>query len=194
MAKRILLLPGWMTGLRLYGKRENFSIQIGKREAENKDDEIVGLSLGALVALRDCNHNNKLILVNPPLPRRNIFIWLIRWCRYILAEGLFLERQKFIKNPFRYALEVIKCIKILRIDFSEKLDNIPKNNLVVIRGKSDNFFCDEDAVRFIQSKGFRVIEIENCGHNWCEQIENVIIESTSITGQNIFVDGGYNLK
>ena len=166
--------------MELYKKQDNLDIKIGKTNIEDNDVCLIGLSLGALVALRDWNHSNKLILINPPLPNRSVFVWFIRWCKYILVEGLFLERQKFTKNPFKYTLEVARCIKLLQVNFFEKLENISKENVVVIRGKKDNFFCDNDAVQFLRSKGFQVIEVEGCGHNWCENIEKTMIEFTNL--------------
>ncbi|HRZ34036.1 MAG TPA: alpha/beta hydrolase [Candidatus Moranbacteria bacterium] len=174
MTNKILLLPGWMTGLKLYGKYDNLSMQFGKIDTDAEDVCIIGLSLGALVALRDWNGKGKLILVNPPLPKRNVLIWLIRWSKFILSEGLFLERQKFTKNPFKYIIEIVRCVKLLLVDFSKRLDEIPKENLTMFRGRNDDFFCDDEAVQFMRSKGFQVIEIENCGHNWSENIEKAL--------------------
>jgi hypothetical protein len=171
MADKILLLPGWMTGLELYDKSENLSVQSGTLDASDNDAYIIGLSLGALSALRDWDGKGKLILVNPPLPRRNIFHWFFNWVKYIFTEGLFFERQKYSLNPFRYALEIVRCVKLLRLDFSKKLESIPREKLVMLRGKNDRFICNDEAVQFMRAKGFLVIELENCGHNWCEALE-----------------------
>jgi hypothetical protein len=174
MNKKILILPGWMTKLELEGDYPNLSIQSGKLNVGAEDESLIGFSLGALVALRDWNGKGKLILINPPLPRRSIFTWLFNWVRYILAEGLFRKQQKFTKNPFKYVLEIAQCVKLLRIDFSKRLSSIPKEKLIMIRGKKDNFFCDDRAVQFVRAKGFQVIEVKNCGHNWCEALEKEI--------------------
>jgi hypothetical protein len=135
----------------------------------------VGLSLGALVVLKNIKQiKGKIILVNPPLPRRNIFRWFVQWFNYVTHEGLFLERQKFTKNPIRYSREVFRCVQLLRMDFSNIFDDQSlKDALVVIRGKNDNYFCDEGAVNFLRSKGIMVIEVES-GHNWNEEIEREI--------------------
>ncbi|MCX6765437.1 MAG: hypothetical protein NT136_00480 [Candidatus Moranbacteria bacterium] len=175
MLKKILLLSGWMTDLKLYRKYDDLTIQVSKLSSESeKIDYIIGLSLGALIALREWNKSGKLILINPPLPKRNIFVWLGKWIKFILSEGLFLERQKFTKNPFRFITEIIKCVKLLSVDFSKVLDNIPEDKLVVIKGKNDNYFCDQKAVEFMRSKNITVIEVENAGHNWCEEIEKTV--------------------
>lgn len=174
MSKKILLLPGWMTNLELYDKYDDFSIQTGKLDAEAQGGYVIGFSLGALVAIRDWSGSGKFILVNPPLPKRNLLAWFFRWSKFILSEGLFLERQKFTKNPFKLILEIARCTKILNIDFSKKLDEISKENLVVVRGKSDTFFCDDEAVEFMRSKGVQVFEVDNCGHNWSKGVEEAV--------------------
>lgn len=142
----------------------------GKLDKDKEVDCIVGLSLGALVVLRDLNPNwKKIILVGSPLPRRSIFIWFFNWTKYITNEGLSLKNQVFNKNPFKFIVELARCIKILGIDFSKVLDGIPKDKIVMVRGKNDKFFCDDKAVEFMRSKNIQVIEIEGVGHNWNEK-------------------------
>jgi hypothetical protein len=179
MLKKILVLPGWMNYLRMINTEEYFEIWKGRTDKNKEADYMVGFSLGALVTLRDSNPNwKKIILVAPPLPKRNVFIWFIKWIKYISNEGLSLKNQVFTKNPFRFIIELCRCIKLFGIDFSEILDNTSKDKIIVIRGKNDNFFCDDKAVAFLRSKNIRVIEIEGVGHNWDEKFN---IEIDKIT-------------
>lgn len=174
--KNVLLLPEWMTSLKLYiDNGSDFNICLGKLDREAFSAEyVVGLSLGALVVLRDIkNIKGKIILINPPVPKRNIARWFVQWVKFIKNEGLFLEGQKFTINPIRYISGLIDCIKLFNIDFSKTLDNISKDKLTVIRGKNDIFFCDEFSVGFLRSKNIKVIEVEG-GHNWNEGIEETL--------------------
>ena len=177
--KKILLLPGWMESLQLYEDHKDFHVCIGKLDdACSSTDCVVGLSLGALIALKNIKYiKGKIILINPPIPRRTIFTWFVRWLNYVLHEGLFLERQSFTKNPIRYSRELIHCIQLLRTDFSDVFDNPQlKETLVVIRGKSDNYFCDEKAVNFLRSKNITIIEVDG-GHNWNQEVEKALISN-----------------
>ena len=174
--KKVLLLPGWMTSVKLY--RNNigeFDMRVGKLSKEDLSAEyIIGVSLGALVVLRDIKDiTGKVILINPPIPRRNIFAWLIRWLRYVKIEGLFLERQRFTTNPAKFILELLNCIKLLGIDFSATLDHIWKEKIIVIRGKDDIFFCDNESVKFLRSKNINVLEFDG-GHNLSEKMEETL--------------------
>lgn len=174
--KNVLLLPGWMTSLKLYsGNASDFTICLGKlNEKALFAEHVVGFSLGALIALRDIkNIRGRIILINPLVPKRNITVWFIRWVNFVMHEGLFLEIQKFTVNPMRYVSEFVNCVKLLNIDFSRTLDNISQDKVTVIRGKNDKFFCDDLAVNFLRSKNIEVVEV-NAGHNWSEEIEKTL--------------------
>lgn len=176
MYKKILVLPGWMTELKLFEPDADLDVQFGRLNSKDNDLCIIGLSLGALAALRDWEGQGKLILASPPMPRKSLAHWFARWVKYIRTEGLFLERQKFTTNPFEYIIETVRCANLLRIDFSEKLDSLPKDRLVMVRAENDHFFCDEESVQFMRSKGIEVIEAENCGHNWSPEIERLLMD------------------
>jgi|SRR3989344_7826518 len=174
--KKVLSLPGWMTALRLYKDDiDDFDVYFGGLDEKSfSADYVVGLSLGAIIALYNIEKiKGKVILVNPPLPKRSLFRWLLKWVKYMVKEGLFLKRQKLTINPIRYTKALTTCIKLLSIDFSNILDNVPKDKITVIRGKDDRFFCDELAVNFLKSKNIKVIEVKG-GHNWSEEIEETM--------------------
>ena len=84
-----------------------------------------------------------------------------------------MERQKFTSNPVKFGLELIRCVQLLNIDFSKTLENIPKDKVVVVRGKRYIFYCDDKAVTFLRSKGMKVLEYEG-GHNLSEKLEDTV--------------------
>lgn len=175
--KKVLVLPGWMTSLKLYKNNINdFDMSFGKLSQETQQaDYVIGVSVGSLVVLKEINHlKGKIILINPPLPKRNIFIWFLQWVKYIIG-GLFVQRQKFTLNPIRWLVEIIRCTKLLGTDFSYELTAFSKDRLIIIRSKSDNYFCDQSAVNFLRSKNIKVVEIEG-GHNWNQNTEEEMIK------------------
>lgn len=174
--KNVLLLPKWMTALKLYSDTgDDFYTCSGELDSRAfSADHVVGLSLGALIALRDIkNIKGKIILINPPVPKRSIARWLVQWAKFVTNEGLFLEINKFTINPMRYIFGLIDCIKLLAIDFSKILDSVSKGKVIVIRGKNDKFFCDESAISFLRQKDIEVMEAEG-GHNWSKGIEETL--------------------
>jgi hypothetical protein len=137
-------------------------------------DCVIGLSLGALEVLQDIGKiKGRIILVNPPVPRRSLAAWFVRWLRFVVSEGLFLERQKFTKNPLRYAVALAQNIRLLQRDPFEMLSAAINAQMTVIRGKNDKFFCDKEAVAFFRSHNIKVIEVDG-GHNWCEALEDAL--------------------
>jgi hypothetical protein len=173
--KKVLVLPGWMTSLELYESDDGFDVCIGELDGISfAADYVVGVSLGALIVLRETPRiHGKIILINPPLPKRNILAWFFRWISYVSHEGLFLQRQRFTRNPLLFCREFSRCISLLEIDFSETFDSAPAGKITVIRGKNDRFFCDDQADHFLRSKHIEVAEIEG-GHNWCSEIETLL--------------------
>lgn len=171
--KKILVLPGWMRALQFYNPENDFQLQFGKIDLPVENgDVVIGMSLGALIVLRESSRiSGKVVLVNPPLPKRSIFHWVISLVRMIVLESPFNNRQKFIRNPLRFAAEIVNCIKLLTTDFDAIISQIPKNRLTVIRGNGDTFFADEKAVAYLHSKNVNLIEVES-GHNWSEAIES----------------------
>ena len=174
--KNVLILPWWMTSLKFYKKHDGLEVCIGELDPESfAADRVIGLSLGAFSVLRDAARiSGEIVLINPPVPRRDLGAWCMRWLRFITSEGLFLERQKFTKNPFRYAVALARNIRLLQQDFFEMLPMVTKARITVIRGKNDKFFCDEEAVAFFRLHDIKVIEVDG-GHNWCEAIEDALL-------------------
>lgn len=173
--KKVLLLPGWIRSLRLYEDDGSLNFRIGKLgEDDLRADYVIGMSLGALVVLQNANRiKGKIILINPLLPRRSLVSWFFICVRHITREGLLFERQKFTRNPIKFFSTLLNCRELLGTDFSETLDGIPKEKILVIRGKDDRFYCDEKAVEFIKSKGINLIEVDG-GHNWSESTEKAL--------------------
>ena len=174
--RNVLLLPKWMTALKWYSDTgDDFHTCSGKLDSRAfSADHVVGLSLGALIALRDIqNIKGKIILINPPVPKRSIARWFVQWVKFVTNEGLFLEINKFTINPMRYILGLVDCITLLTIDFSNILDSVSKDKVIVIRGKQDTFFCDASAVSFLRQKNIEIIETEG-GHNWSKGIEEIL--------------------
>ena len=170
----MLILPKWLVSIKLYDESWAFDVQSGSvPEHVGQDDCLVGFSLGALTILDASDRvKGRIILVNPPLPKRNLFVWLMHWYRFFMREGLSSTRQKFTKNPFRFIVALVDCARLLSKDFSPALKAL-KERVVVVRGKGDDYFCDDVAVDFLKELGVRVVEVD-AGHNWSEEAEGVV--------------------
>lgn len=172
---KTLVLPPWMNTIKFYHTDiHQFRVSSGVVAKDTyEDDCVIGVSLGALAILeRSASVKGMVVLINPLVPQRGLWVWAWHWSRYILG-GLFVERQRFTLNPLRWVSAVYRAYILLTTDFSEALKVFPKERLVVIRSKEDIFFCDSKAVEYLQTFGVRVVEIEG-GHNWNVHTEDAM--------------------
>lgn len=171
--KKITLFPGGFQCVKNYGDYEGVDIWIGEEFPDGlKDSDIfIGHSAGASFALQyAANRTSKYIFVNPLVKKRNIFFLSLRWLKYAFQEGL--PMKKFI--PVKYWPGALKKIlELVKVDFLSAIKDIPKGNITIIRGKKDNFFCDEEAARIIRENSVRLIEVD-AGHDWNENIEEAV--------------------
>lgn len=165
--KKTLVLPPWMNTIKFYNTDvHDFHVSSGVlEEVSYSDDCVVGVSLGCSAILERVAYvKGNIVLINPLVPRKSLFLLVVQWSSYILG-GLFVERQKFTLNPLMLIGALRRAYVLLTTDFSDVLDIVPKDRLVVIRNKEDAFFCDTESVLYLRAKGVRVIEVEG-GHNW----------------------------
>lgn len=185
-SKKAMLIPGFMGVLSFY--RYYHGYDFWKRAMRPDDlmgeidcEYLIGHSLGNHVAILNWekNRNCKLILVNPLLIRKSLFDFFWRQVKFLIFEGP-SRRHDFILNPVTVAKDFRTCVYYLRKDLASILDNIPKSDIVVIRGKKDHFFCDDEAADYIKSKGIELIELDDVGHNWYPEIDEEIRKLISV--------------
>ena len=166
-----------MNTLGTYGDPSGVEIWKGDFDLNKKieADYVIGHSAGANFALenRKRNKSGRIILVNPMFPQRNIFNWYFRLKKMHEEEGYNprRERAKGFKNIF---LGACNLINLLLRNPKKIFLEIPKEDVIVIRGKNDLYFCDNAAVDFVKNFDIKVIEVEGAGHNWCDKIQEEI--------------------
>ncbi len=176
--RKSIILPGWMSRVKNYRMGEGSDIweEFGDPMKLPEAEYIVCHSLGCHYALSNWQNgrDNKLILVNPPIFKRNIFAWAWRWLRYLAAEG---PGVSFHDIGAKEIIAGIKnCQKLMQPDFRIVLKKLPKENLTIIRGKNDNYFCDREVADFARAENIRLIEVADCGHNWCGGLKNEVLK------------------
>lgn len=132
-------------------------------------DYVVAHSLGCNWALINFQHsrNTKLILVNPLIPKRNIFIWFFQWLWFMVSG--FRSKNKEITNNFgQLIFGLSQSVKLLRSDIGSMIKNLPKENIYVLRGKEDKYFCDEKCRIYLSQNNIKTIEL-NTNHDWSEK-------------------------
>jgi hypothetical protein len=173
MKNKIIFIPGWMDtvenlvswpGLDIWKKKIDISQRI---DAEY----VVGYSIGANWALVNWkkNRNIKLILISPLIPKRKVRYWFFRWVKHEIFEGskITVRRSKCFPHIFH---GIYNLVKLMSVDPILIIEEIPKDNLIIVKGKKDNHFFDDEAVGIIREKEIRLIELDGVGHNWNERI------------------------
>src|SRR3989344_142912 len=160
-----ILIPGWLQKKELYDGFEVYDVWNKNLSLTYPEPHkyVVGHSIGANIALYNWskNKNQRLILINPLLPKRSLLSWFWRWLNNITPEDV---SRALSPN----STDISHLFAALRFDPSPILKEIPKENIVVIRGSLDHHFCDENAKNFIRSLDIKIIETET-KHKWSKE-------------------------
>jgi hypothetical protein len=179
--KKIIFIPGWMNSGGMYAERNKLYEVLGvwesRIELENKIDAdyIVGHSLGCNWALLswEKNKKTKLILVNPLLPKRKMTEWFHSWREFHKKE-IPPKNKKVVSGMKNFWFGIKICWKLLQYDFEEILKNISRENLLIICGEKDVFYCDDKFKNYIKAKEIEMIEVAGVGHDWHEKFDREI--------------------
>lgn len=174
--KKIKFIPGWMDRTIFY-HYEGLDIWMKNINPEEKieADYILAHSLGNHFALINWqkNKNTKLILVNPLLIKKNFRSWMMRWIRFSCGEGITVNPRRY-PAIFHIFSGIKKAHRMFQIDIMEIIDKISKEDIYIIRGKKDKYFCNEEVVKIIKEKNISLIELEGVGHMWHEKIDEAV--------------------
>jgi hypothetical protein len=171
--KKILIFPGAFQFVKNYGGYAGVDIWLKNNSDKNVSDAdyYIAHSLGANFIFAYGNtQNKKIILINPLIKRRNIFSLLIRGIRFYFSEGI--ERKKIVSvNEWMFSLK--RIFKLYKVDVLEAILKIPKEDIIIIRGKNDRLFCDKESIEIAKNNGLALIEVE-AGHNWNEKTAEAV--------------------
>ena len=142
-------------------------------------DFIIAHSSGVYAALKNCKlkDKTKFILVNPLVHDLRLLKIFSSWLKYMLHE--FYRDTEFI--GFRNLFFAIRKFFILsKSNFLDLSKEITKENVFIIRGEKDNYFCDNRAVSILIENNFSIINIPEAGHSWSEKFDEKIKEIINI--------------
>lgn len=178
-ATKRVFIPGWLDVAKNY--HAGAGLDIWNRPAD-PDKPIaagclIGYSLGANFAL--CNwqrhRQGRLVLVNPLLARRPFRVWLGRWWQYLRTEAGrgFLKPSRVVTLfflPFKLGL----AYRLLSQDYERLLAELKPEQVVFIRGRQDQYLCDESTAALIRAHNLPLVEVATAGHNWSRQFNEII--------------------
>lgn len=171
--KKVLVIPGSFSLVSAYGGYDGVDIWLKNSKLINMDESswIIAHSAGVnYLFSQSIPSNQKIILINPLVKKINLISLLIRDIRFFIAEGI--DRNKIIPlSSWFYAFK--KVLKLLKINVLENLRKLPKENVMIIRGTKDYYFCDSENADLIKNEGFTLFEVD-ARHNWNKNIAEIV--------------------
>lgn len=167
----VCVLPGTIQCAKNYGY-SGLDIWMDEHINELPTAKIfIGHSLGVNFILKsNFNHNSKFIFINPLLKKRPFILHFISWIKFLIFEGFSIKKSV----PMKYWWHTFKqVLSLLKVDVLEQMKKIPSENVIIIRGKYDNYFCDKESVEILKSNQIKFIQIK-AGHDWNENIKDAV--------------------
>ncbi|HLN18827.1 MAG TPA: hypothetical protein VK255_01505 [Patescibacteria group bacterium] len=174
--KKIIYIPGWLDQGKNFPQYE--TLEIWKEnispDFETDCDIIIAHSLGCHFSILNWQRirDKKIIFVNPLVANRNVFSWFWRWLKF-RANERHGDGWKYVTKPSKIFRAIYYFFKLLWPDLFSKINN-DAGNIVVIRGRRDYYFCDENSCRVLREKSIEIIELDEVGHLWNEKIDEEI--------------------
>ncbi|HBI34302.1 MAG TPA: hypothetical protein DEA43_01885 [Candidatus Moranbacteria bacterium] len=170
----VCLVPGTIQCVKNYKSYNGLDIWINDHnEIPINTKCFIGHSLGANHILNlNVGNDYKFIFINPLIKRRCFLLHFVNWIRFLIFEGFEIRKAA----PVKYWLHTFKQILLLlEVDVLEQMKKIPKENIIIIRGKHDDYFCDKKNVEILKVNNFKIIEVE-AGHDWNEHVARAVEE------------------
>ncbi|MBI4085708.1 MAG: hypothetical protein HY433_00460 [Candidatus Liptonbacteria bacterium] len=170
--KKVLIFPASFQYVKNYLKYDGVDIWLKPFPQDIPvADYYIGHSAGASFILSQQNsiRGGTYILVNPIIRKRTTMAFFWSWIKFFIFEDT-KEGYKHKLIPMQdwpYVLQ--KVLELLNMDTLAIIRRIPKEKIVIIRGKNDYYFCDEKSAEIIKQNGINLIEVD-AGHNWNEKI------------------------
>lgn len=171
---KTLLFPGAFQSVKSYVGYEGVDIWLKSATVEKNlsADCYIGHSAGSafIIAHYDSAKNTKFIFINPLIRKMSAVGLGWAWIKYFFGEGI--EWRRIV--PMTNWIHGIKLTRqLLAVDFLAAIQKIPRENLLVIRGKDDRWICDEKAAAILKENHIRCVEVI-AGHEWNKNIADAV--------------------
>jgi hypothetical protein len=168
----VCVVPGTIQYVRNYVGYDGLDIWINDGRKIPTDTKcFIGHSLGASYVLNlNVDPEKRFIFINPLVKKRNILNLFVRWIKFHVFEGIKSEKVVPVKHWMHTLRQVLF---LLKVDVLGEMQKIPRENVVVIRGRQDRFFCDNEDVEILKKNNFKIIEVD-AGHDWNENVARVV--------------------
>ena len=174
-SKRIIFVPGWMYSPGYFKLGEGLDVWEKDVDVDRvmDCDFLIGHSLGAAVVLKLWlfDRDKEIILVNPFIEQRSVWLTLFDWSKYAWQEGVYVKGRL---NLGYFPKNFGKLLNLSREDYWSILKEIPKEKIKILHGGHDSFLCGRDVCDKLKKIGLEVVEVPEAGHNWHENFDREI--------------------
>lgn len=172
---KILLFPGAFQYVRNYPyEGVDIWLKADPLDTSYDADCYIGHSAGASFIL--ANHpikESKFIFINPIVKKKHLMLFFWDWLRFFIFEGVWMIKREKVIPVRNWLYGLRQVLKLLRIDVLTFIREVPKDNLIVIRGRGDHYFCDEESAETLKENHLTLIEVD-AGHDWDEEIARAV--------------------
>lgn len=171
--EEVFLVPGTGQYVKNYGAYRGADVWCGQKEISPTARVFIGHSLGAhFILSRTIDPSCRFILINPLIKKRKIVSLFFRWIRFLISEGI--SKKKLVPSAFWFG-NMRTALQLLKLDIFKEFQKIPKENLIIIRGDHDAYFCTEEDISILREQNYDVREVA-AGHDWNENIKNAVTD------------------
>lgn len=170
---KVVIIPGAFQYVKNYNGYNGVDIWLKSFPNELPvADYYIGHSGGVNFILThyDSTQKGKFIFINPQIRKRNFLVLLVGWVEFFFLEGI---KWKKITPISSWPFGIKRLLGLLKVDVFGIMLKMPQKDLIVVRGKNDNYFCDKESVKILKNNNFIVIEVE-AGHDWNENIAETV--------------------
>jgi hypothetical protein len=171
---KALIFPGAFQIVKNYGNYDGWDIWLKPYPKElPAADYYIGHSGGVHFILKhlDSTPKGKFIFVNPEIRKRGLLPIMFSFFKASVAEDIIHKPGKTPISSWPFGLKTL--FSILKVDVLNTMLKIPKENIIVIKGRNDNYFCNKESVEILRKNGFTVVEA-NAGHDWNQNIAEMV--------------------
>lgn len=178
MKNNILLFPGWMQDSCLYNNYTCFNLWNTEYLEPDLTDVkyLLGHSMGCCPALLSWKNNPEatVILFNPLISKKSSIKLIYNFIvMMFISPGSIKAWKGSVKWKY-LPLAIKNTLFFRKVDILKIIKEIPKDKLIIIRGKNDKYFCDLDSAATLRNSNIAFIELDEVNHFWCSQVDSVI--------------------
>lgn len=178
MKDNTLLFPGWMQDSCLYKNYTCFNLWDTEyfEPSLTNVKYLLGHSMGCCPAVLNWKKNPEatVILFNPLISKKSRIKLIYNFIVMMFSSPGAAKAWKGSVKWKYLPIAIKNAIFFRRVDILKIIKEIPKDKLIIVRGKSDKYFCDLDSAVILCHSKIPFIELDGANHFWSPSVNNLV--------------------